>query len=118
MCNLLEELNKHIGKCKLPMLGRIVVFCCLCLRLWGFYHASGKWGGFLVKNRGMPLGANVKKVCGAQAPPSPQGLASIFIPAGVGEPSPLDPLPRSPGPPPPSFPLRSAETPGFANFFQ
>ena len=47
-----------------------------------------------------------------------QGLALIFIPAGGGDPSPLDPLPPSPGPPPPLPPqLKCTRKPGFWEHF-
>ena len=50
--------------------------------------------------------------------PPPQGLALIFIPAGGGDPSPLDPLPPSPGPPPPLPPqLKCTRKPGFWEHF-
>ena len=45
-----------------------------------------------------------------------QGLALIFIPAGGGDPSPLDPLPPSPGPPPPSAQVHP-KTWGLGTFF-
>ena len=46
-----------------------------------------------------------------ETPPPPQGLALIFIPAGGGDPSPLDPLPPSP------LSSSAPENLGFGNIF-